>query len=142
MKQYRENDKYYSSSHLVFRCCYHVVFCPKCRYKILICKVADKLKEICFEIAKAHDFIIEEIKTDKDHIHMIINCNPRYGIMKCIQIIKSVSGYRLFEEFPYIKKRYLWGRQFWNRSTFVATVGSVSLEAVKKYIENQGTQYN
>ena len=69
---------------------------------------------------------------------MIINCNPRYGIMKCIQLIKSVTSIRLFEEFPYIRKQYLWCNRFWSRSSFIATVGSVSLEVVKKYIENQG----
>ncbi|EES90320.1 transposase [Clostridium phage D-1873] len=55
-----------------------------------------------------------------------------------MQLIKGISGYKLFEEFPFIKKRYLWGGKFWSRSTFVATVGSVSLDIVKRYIENQG----
>ena len=100
-------------------------------------EVADRLKEICYEIAKAHDFIIEEIETGKDHVHMIINCNPRYGIMKCVQLIKSTTAIRLFDEFPYIKRTKLWGGKFWSRSTFVATVGSVSLKTVKKYIQNQ-----
>ncbi|BAE47880.1 IS200/IS605-like element ISCbt2 family transposase [Clostridium botulinum C] len=138
MKHYRKNNKYYSSSHLVYRCCYHVVFCPKYRRSILLGNVTNRLKEICYEIAKTHDFLIEEIETDKDHVHMIINCNPRYGVIKCVQLIKGISGYKLFEEFPFIKKRYLWGGKFWSRSTFVATVGSVSLDIVKRYIENQG----
>lgn len=138
MNNYSKYTDYYSSEHLVFRYCYHVIFCPKYRHKILIRKVSEQLKEICYEVAKAHDFIIEETETDKNHIHMIINCNPRYGVMKCIQLLKSVSGYRLFEEFPYIKRKYLWGGQFWGGSTFVSTVGSASLEVVKKYIENQG----
>lgn len=60
------------------------------------------------------------------------------GVIKCVQLIKGISGYKLFEEFPFIKKRYLWGGKFWSRSTFVATVGSVSLDIVKRYIENQG----
>lgn len=138
IEPYRKNKLYFRSDHLVLKCCYHVIFCPKYRKNILVNNVADRLKEICLEVAKAHDFIIEEIETDKNHIHMIINCNPRYGVMKCIQLIKSVSAYRLFDEFPYIKRNYLWGGKFWSRSSFVATVGSVSLETVKKYIENQG----
>jgi len=104
------------------------------RHKILVGKVSDRLKEICLEVSKAHYFIIEEIETDKDHVHMIINCNPRYGVMKCVQLIKSTTAIRLFDEFPYIKKRYLWGGKFWSRSSFVSTVGSVSLETVKKYL--------
>jgi len=138
MDIYRKNKSYYSSSHLVFKCNYHVIFCPKYRHKILTGKVSIRLKEICLEVAKAHDFTIEEIETDKNHVHMIINCNPRYGIMKCIQVLKQVTAYRLFEEFLHIRKTKLWGGKFWSRSSFVSTVGSVSLDVVKQYIENQG----
>ena len=87
MKEYSKLNDYFVSEHLVFRCCYHVIFCPKYRHKILTGKVSDRLKEICLEVAKAYDFIIEEIETDKDHIHMVINCNPRYRVMKCIQVL-------------------------------------------------------
>jgi len=115
-----------------------VIFCPKYRKTILVGSVSNRLKEICIDIALSHDFIIEEIETDKNHIHMIINCNPRYGIMKCVQLIKQISAYNLFNEFPFIRRNHLWGGKFWSRSTFISTVGSVSLETVKKYIENQG----
>ena len=138
MESYRKNKNYFTSHHLVFKCCYHVILCPKYRKNILVNQVSDRLKEICFEVAKEHDFIIEKIETDKNHIHMLVACNPRYGVMKCVQLIKSITAYKLFKEFPYIKKCHLWGGKFWSRSTFVATVGSVSLETVKKYIENQG----
>lgn len=138
MDLYRKNKLYHRSEHLVFKCCYHVIFCPKYRKTILVGSVSNRLKEICIDIALSHDFIIEEIETDKNHIHMIINCNPRYGIMKCVQLIKQISAYNLFNEFPFIRRNHLWGGKFWSRSTFISTVGSVSLETVKKYIENQG----
>ena len=138
MKQYRENEKYYSTEHLVYRCSYHVVFCPKYRHKILTGEVSKRLKEVCIEVSKEYDFLIEDIETDKDHIHMIITCNPRFGICKCVSLIKQITAYKLFKEFPQIKKTKLWGGRFWSRSSFIGTVGSVSLEVVKKYIENQG----
>jgi putative transposase len=115
-----------------------VIFCPKYRHKILVGQVAGRLKELCYEIADTYDFEIIEMETDKNHIHILISCNPRFSIMSCISAIKSITSKTLFEEFPYIKKRYLWGGKFWSRSSFVSTVGSVSLETVKKYIENQG----
>ena len=106
MKQYRENDKYYSSEHLVYRCSYHIVFCPKYRHKILIGKVSDRLKEICIEVSKAYNFIIEDIETDKDHIHMIITCNPRFGICKCVSLIKQIKRRIVNEENKNPKKYY------------------------------------
>jgi putative transposase len=97
IKSYRKNKSYFKSDHLVYKCCYHVIFCPKYRHKILVGKVSKRLKEICLEIASIHDFIIEEIETDKNHIHMIISCNPRYSVMKCVHLIKSISAYKLYK---------------------------------------------
>jgi Transposase and inactivated derivatives len=138
MKKYKSNSDYYSSSHSVYKCSYHIVLCPKYRHKILRGKISERLREIVHFIAKMNDFIIEEIEADKDHVHMIIICNPRFGIMKCVNLIKSSTARTLFSDFPILKTKYLWGGKFWSRSTFVATVGSVSLEVVKRYIENQG----
>lgn len=138
MKKYKKNKDYYSSSHLVYKCCYHVIFCPKYRHNILKGKISERLKEISLEVAETYDFRIEEIETDKNHVHMIISCNPRFGITTCVSRIKSITAKTLFLEFPHIKKYYLWGGKFWSRSSFISTFGSVSLEVVKKYIENQG----
>ena len=139
MKLQRGSKEYYSSPHLVYKCYYHVIFCPKYRHKILINKVETKLKELLYKIAYDYDFIIEEMEVMPDHVHILISCNPRYGIMQCVQNIKSITAKGLFKEFPFIKKKYLWGGKFWSRSSFISTVGSVSLETVKQYIENQKT---
>jgi putative transposase len=42
---------------------------------------------------------------------------------------------KLFEEFPHIKKRY-WGRHFWARGYFCATVGQMTEEMIKEYLEH------
>ena len=137
MKRYKGNKEYYSSEHLVYKCHYHVIFCPKYRHKIIINEVEKRFKELCYEIAETYDFEIIEMETMPDHVHLLISCNPRFGIMTCIQRIKSITAKMLYKEFPYIKRNYLWGGKFWSRSSFVSTVGSVSLETVKAYIENQ-----
>ena len=81
MKTYKKNKEYHSSEHLVYNCHYHVIFCPKYKRGILVDKVSDRLKEICNEIATTYDFEIIEMETDKNHIHLLISCNPRFGIM-------------------------------------------------------------
>lgn len=119
MKLQKGSKEYYSSSHLVYKCIYHVIFCPKYRHKILTDKVTTKLKKLLYRIAYNYDFIIEELEVMPDHVHILISCNPRYGIMQCVQNIKSITAKEL------------------SRSSFISTVGSVSLDVVKQYIENQ-----
>ena len=69
-----------------------------------------------------------------DHVHLLIDCNPRFGIMNCITKLKGISSRILREEEPSIKRRL---PTLWTRSAFISSVGSVSLEVVKKYIEEQ-----
>ena len=84
--------------------------------------------------ALSHKFSILEMEVMPDHVHFLIECNPRYGIMQCVKDLKCESSYILIREFPSIRRRL---PCLWTRSVFIATVGSVSLETVKQYIENQ-----
>ena len=128
------NKQYNTSEHLVYLCRYHVIFCPKYRRRIFVDGIDVRTKQIFFNTAKVHDFQILELEVMPDHVHLLIECNPRYGIMQCVKDLKRESSYILIREFPSIRKRI---PCLWTRSCFVATVGSVSLETVKEYINSQ-----
>lgn len=134
MISFKNNSKYHTSEHLVYSCKYHVIFCPKYRRKILTDGIDERLKQILVETAKRHHFEITGLEVMPDHVHLLIDCNPRYGIMQCIKDLKRESASLLKKEFPQLRSRL---PNLWTRSCFVASVGSVSLETVKKYIENQ-----
>ena len=127
-------SKVYHSAHLAYLCRYHVVFCPKYRRKILTSPLDEFVKKTFLEIANAHQFKILEMEIMPDHVHLLIECNPRFGIMSCIARLKaeSTSKMRTFE--PSLSTRL---PTIWTRAAFIATVGSVSLETVKKYTESQ-----
>ena len=127
-------NKYETASHLVYDCKYHVIFCPKYRRKILNDEVSVKLKEIFTTTASRYSFDIIEMEIMPDHCHLLISCNPRFGIMECVKKLNIISAHNLKIEFPYLKSKL---PNIWTRSSFVSTVGSVSLDTVKKYIENQ-----
>ena len=129
-----KNNNYNTSAHLTYLYRYHVVFCPKYRHKILTDGKDARLKEVFTETAKAHNFEILEMEVMPDHVHLLISCNPRYGIMKCVKNLKYESAHVLLREFPDIKRRL---PAMWTRSTFIATVGSMSLDVVKQYIKEQ-----
>lgn len=127
-------NEYHSSAHLKYLCRYHVIFCPKYRRKIFVDGIDERLKETFKDISASHDFEILEMEVMPDHVHLLIDCNPRYGIMECVKDLKWGSAHMLNHEFPEIRKRI---PSIWTRSCFVATVGSVSLDVVKRYIEDQ-----
>lgn len=134
MITFKNNSKYHTSEHLVYNCKYHVIFCPKYRRKILKDGLDVRLKEMFLDIAERHQFIISDMEVMPDHVHLLIDCNPRYGVMQCVKDLKRETASTLPKEFPWLKSRL---PNLWTRSAFIASVGSVSLEVVKKYIENQ-----
>jgi len=134
MKTFKNNSKYHTSEHLVYNCKYHVIFCPKYRRKVLVDGIDVRLKEIFIATATRHQFFITDLEVMPDHVHLLIDCNPRYGIMQCVKDLKRESASLLKKEFPHLCSRL---PNIWTRSVFIASVGSVSLEVVKKYIEDQ-----
>jgi putative transposase len=126
--------RHFSSKHLVYSCQYHVIFCPKYRRDVLKGDVKDRLIEIFENVQEEYDFNIVEQEIMADHVHLIIECNPRFGVMKCIHRLKGRSSNIIRNEFPKVKSRI---PSLWTRSAFISSVGSVSLDVVKEYIENQ-----
>lgn len=128
------NKNYQNKEHLIYSCQYHVIFCPKYRRKVLVNGVDVRLKELFKEIADKYDFNIIEMEVMPDHVHLLMECNPRFGIMECIRKLKGTTAPILRKEFPELKSKI---PTLWTRSSFVSTVGSISLDVVKQYIENQ-----
>lgn len=127
-------NNYHSSTHLKYLCRYHVIFCPKYRRKIVINGIDLCLKRIFIETARAYRFHILEMEVMPDHVHLLIDCNPRYGITRCVANLKQKSSSELRHQFPDVIRG---SASIWTRSSFIATVGSVSLETVKNYILSQ-----
>ena len=128
------DKKYNTYNHRVFSCQYHVIFCPKYRRRVLVDGVDTRLKEILLDTIKECNATILDMEVMPDHVHLLIDSDPEYGIVDCVKHLKHKSSMILRKEFPYLKKRL---PSLWTRSYFVSTVGAVSLEVVKKYIDEQ-----
>ena len=131
---YNKNMKYKSNRNVVYSCKYHVVWCPKYRRKVLKGDIEERLKELIFATAKEINADIIELEIMPDHVHLLLEVDPQYGINKAVRHIKGVSSHALRNEFPSLKSRL---PTLWTTSYFVSTVGGAPLEAIKKYIENQ-----
>ena len=129
--------KYKSNCNVVYSCKYHVVWCPKYRRKVLVDGVDTRIKSLVQLVCAEHGFELIEMEVMPDHVHLLISCNPRFGIMNCIRVLKRYSAAPMREFDPSLDRRL---PSIWTRSAFIATVGSVSLETVKAYIESQKEQ--
>ena len=115
---------------------YHIVWCVKYRHKVLQGKLDVRLKEIWSQIALDNNFIISEMESDEDHVHLLIDCSPQHSIPSMIKALKGVSARLLFKEFPDLKKK-LWGGNLWNPSYFIATVSENTESQIREYIQSQ-----
>lgn len=76
------------------------------------------------------------MESDKDHIHLLIECKPQHYIPNIVKAFKGVSERFLFKEYPELKNR-LCGGHLWNPSYFVATVSENTEDQIRHYIQNQ-----
>ncbi|GHY00077.1 IS1004 transposase [Vibrio cholerae] len=106
---------YRSSSHVYWRCKYHIVWTPKFR--------------------NMKDCEVLELNVQPDHVHLVAIIPPKVSISTLMGVLKGRSAIRLFNKFPHIRKK-LWGNHFWARGYFVDTVG-VNEEIIRRYVRHQ-----
>lgn len=116
---------------------YHIVWCVKYRRKVLTPGIEVRLKEILEKIAADNGFQICAMNTDKDHVHLLVQCSPQHYIPNILKALKGVSARLLMKEFGPELKPYLYNGHLWNPSYFIATVSENMEQQVRAYIENQ-----
>ena len=127
---------YHSNNNIVYSCKYHVIWCPKYRRKVLANGVDVRLKELILSISKEYSFDVLEMEIMPDHVHLLVDVDPQFGVNKVVKTIKGKTSRILRDEFPYLKTKL---PTLWTNSYFVTTVGSARLDVVKKYIQSQKT---
>ena len=115
---------------------YHMVWSVKYRRKILNSGIEEYLKELVQQIAEDKGFTAVE----GDHVHCFVSAPPKLSITAIVKYLKGITGRKLFECFPEIRNQ-LWKGELWNHSYYVETIGSVSEENIRRYMEHQSKSY-
>lgn len=130
------NTEYKSNNNIVYSCKYHVVWCPKYKRKVLTNGVNVRLKELLLEYATNLSVDILKMEILPDHVHILMEVDPQFGIHKAVKSLKGYTSKILREEFPILKTKL---PTLWTNSYFVSTTGDAPLDAIKKYISQQKT---
>lgn len=118
------------SVHLIV---YHIIWCPKRRRKVLQGKVAERLEQIVYEVAKENQWEVLTLAIQPDHVHLFLQSNPYTLPTDIARLIKGRSSHVLREEFPHLMRM----PSMWTRSTLYSTAGNVSAETIQHSIERQ-----
>jgi len=125
---------YKSKRNVSYSCKYHIVWCPKYRRKVLVEAVGERLAAIIREVCQEHEAEVLRLDIQPDHVHLLVECDPQFGIHRLVRLIKGRSSRFLRQEFPALKRKL---PTLWTNSYFVSTVGGAPLSVIKQYIENQ-----
>lgn len=128
--------EYKSNNNIVYSCKYHVVWCPKYRRKVLVGDIEARLKELIQQTCKQIKVDIIEMEIMPEHVHLLIEVAPQYGVHKVVKLIKRRSSFYLRKEFKSLTTKL---PTLWTNSYFISTVGGAPLNLIKQYIENQKT---
>jgi putative transposase len=122
--------------HAKYWCSYHFVWIPKYRRDVLVGDVAEYTREVLSEILKELKCEPLTLEVMPDHIHVFALCPPRHSPAYIVNYLKGKSARRILQRFPELKSKATRGK-LWSRSYFVATVGSITADIVKRYVEEQ-----
>ena len=123
-------------AHSIYEGKYHVVFCPKYRYRILRDEVAEYTQQQIYRLCQQKDGVeVLELNVQLDHVHMIVSIPPKYAVSSVMGYLKGKLAIRLFAQYEKLGRRY-WGRHLWSRGYCVSTIG-LDEDKIRKYVNWQ-----
>ena len=120
-------------AHAVWECKYHIVWCPKYRFRVLEGPLGRSVRDIIKQLCGCKKVGILEGNVQSDHIHLVVSIPPKYSVSEVVGFVKGKSAIKVFDRHPELKKRY-WGRHFWAKGYCVSSVG-LDEERIRKYVK-------
>ncbi len=128
-------SRFQKLSHTVWECKYHIVWCPKYRFRVMQYKVRYYVRDVMRELCRRHKVEILEGNVQTDHIHLVLSISPNYCVSRVLGNLKGKSSIQIFRKFVGLRKKY-YGQHYWSRGYAVTTVG-MDEETIRKYVRWQ-----
>lgn len=135
-----EPVQYHSGAHCRYLTQYHVIWCPKFRFPVLTEERQARLKAILEDICSTYHYGIKALEVMPDHIHIFIDAPQTVAPCDIARTLKSLSAVRMLDGDPALRKYYQRCGVLWSRGYFISTIGRVSEETIRRYIEEQKTR--
>ena len=131
---FMSDTRYRRNAGCVFSLNYHLVWCSKYRRSVLVGAVADDLRAMLLAKAEPLQVALEAMEVMLDHVHLFISADPTDAPQRLANQFKGYTSRLLREKYPHLRSRL---PSLWSRSYYIGSVGQVSEETIRQYIENQ-----
>ena len=130
-------SKYKTNNHSKYLITYPIIFVIKYRKRLLE-MYGEITKKLMIDIAEQSNFEISEMEVDNDHIHLMIESEPKLSPLQIVRRLKQETTVGIWRLHPELKKHFWKEKTFWSDGYFCCSIGNASIETVRKYIESQG----
>jgi len=129
--------KFRTQAHVTYKCRYHIIWIPKYRRRVLVNGVDKYFEKVMdtYISERYPDVVVLERKCLPDHLHILLEIPPKYGVSKVVGDIKANTARMMRKKFEYLSR----SSEMWSIGYFVSTVG-VNEKMIKDYILKQEKQ--
>ena len=133
------SNRFRKLSHTLYECKYHIVFCPKYRFRIFKGEIGEYAKQQTYILCRQKDLIeVMELNILENHVHLVMSIPPKYSVSAVMGYLKGKLSIKLFQKYERLGKRF-WGQHLWSRGFCVSTIG-LDEEKIRKYVKWQETK--
>lgn len=130
---------YKSKNHSKYSLKFHLIFVVKYRKKLIDKNIDSLLRVKIKQIEGKSDFRVELIEANKDHVHLLIDYNPKVSVLQIVKRLKQETIFELWEVYKiYLKKHFGKEQTFWSDGYFACSIGEgASYDTIQEYIRNR-----
>jgi putative transposase len=123
LRRYIMSKRFRKLSHSIYECKYHLIFCPKYRYRILKDEISEYTKREIIKLTSQKEGLeIIEMNVQPEHVHLVMWIPPKYAVSEVMGYLKGKLALKIFGRYERLRKK-LWGNHLWSRGYCVSTIG-------------------
>ena len=124
---------------MVYQCSYHIVWCPKYRYRVLTGAIAELVEQKIRAMCEWKRVEVLELAVQEDHVHAVVVIPPRLSVAELVGVLKGKTAIAVFKTHGDLRRKPYWGNHFWSRGYCVTTVG-LDEKKIRRYVRYQEEQ--
>lgn len=128
---------YRSTRRAVFNLTVHIVLVTKYRRKVIDAQMKQELEQVFGSVLASWDSELVEFNCESDHAHLIVSYPPHKLLSSLIANLKATSSKTMWRKFESVVSKTYYKRVFWTGAYFVASCGGVTIDVLRKYVQDQ-----